>query len=463
MIDTSSPAGALLQKMATDLSDRRAHLTNLEDYYRGVNGIPVHAGRHVRESYQRLMQISRLNLARVIVEATRELMEPIGFRTGADADESGDAEAWRIWQANSLDADHMLVDRATLTMGRSAMMVGPVDPEIGAPLITAEDPREVIVRHDPRRRRKVTAALKLYVDEDAGLDRAVFFPKPGWMVKASRVRSSTDQGCWVENTDMAAWSWDDLPQQLPVQQIPVVEFLNLAGINGNPEGEFEAHLAALDRLTFTVLNRLEAMTMQAYRQRGIKGLPEKDSSGEIIDYSEDFLNGPGELWQLPATAEIWESGVIDLGPILQAEKQDIVSIAGATSTPIQYLFPDDNGGSAEGAQLKREARAFKVQDRCRQQGEDYEQVMSLAFAYAGDARRASRGDMEVIWAPVVRYSLAEKADAAAKFSAAGIDLETIARDVLQKTPQEIARMRGELAAQSLLVGDVDRADTGATF
>ena len=246
-------------------------------------------------------------------------------------------------------------------------------------------------------------------------------------------------------------------------QIPVVEFLNLAGINGNPEGEFEAHLAALDRLTFTVLNRLEAMTMQAYRQRGIKGLPEKDSSGEIIDYSEDFLNGPGELWQLPATAEIWESGVIDLGPILQAEKQDIVSIAGATSTPIQYLFPDDNGGSAEGAQLKREARAFKVQDRCRQQGEDYEQVMSLAFAYAGDARRASRGDMEVIWAPVVRYSLAEKADAAAKFSAAGIDLETIARDVLQKTPQEIARMRGELAAQSLLVGDVDRADTGATF
>ena len=83
MIDTSSPAGALLQKMATDLSDRRAHLTNLGDYYRGVNGIPVHAGRHVRESYQRLMQISRLNLARVIVEATRELMEPIGFRTGA--------------------------------------------------------------------------------------------------------------------------------------------------------------------------------------------------------------------------------------------------------------------------------------------------------------------------------------------------------------------------------------------
>ena len=71
--------------------------------------------------------------------------------------------------------------------------------------------------------------------------------------------------------------------------------------------------------------------------------------------------------------------------------------------------------------------------------------------------------MEVIWAPVVRYSAGRRPTPSAKFHAAGIDLETIARDVLQKTPQEIARMRGELAAQSLLVGDVDRADTGATF
>lgn len=451
MIDTTTPPGRLMQKMANDLRARRPHLTKLESYYRGVNGIPPHAGRHVVESYRRLMELSRLNLARVIVDATRELMEPLGFRTGAVEDEAGDAEAWRIWQANNLDADHMLVDRATLNMGRAAMMVGPVDKEIGAPLITVEDPREVIVRRDPTRRRRVTAALKLFVDDDDGMDRAVFFPQPGWMMRASRKRSSGETGCWVENTDMAAWDWDPAgPQRLPVDAVPVVEFLNLAGIDGTPEGEFEAHLAALDRLTFTVLNRLEAMTMQAFRQRGIKGLPLKDERGEPIDYSADFLSGPGELWQLPATAEIWESGVIDLGPILQAEKQDIVALCGATSTPITYLFPDDNGGSAEGAHLKRESRAFKVRDRCRQQGEDYETVMSLAFAFSGDRQRASRGDMEIIWAPVVRFSLEQKADAVAKFAAAGISLETIARDVLQKTPQEITRLRGELTAQALL-------------
>ena len=141
-------------------------------------------------------------------------------------------------------------------------------------------------------------------------------------------------------------------------QVPVVEFLNLAGINGTPRASSRAHLAALDRVTFTVLNRLEAMTMQAFPSARHQGPPERGSiSGEEIDYSSNFMNGPGRLWQLPQTAEIWESGIIDLGPILQAENRTS-SASAATQTPISTLFPGDNGGSAE-ARSWREARAFK--------------------------------------------------------------------------------------------------------
>lgn len=452
MIDAQTPEGKLFHDLGKELLERRPRLDLLDSYYRGTNGIPMHAGRAVKDSYRRLMELSRLNLARIIVEATREPMDPIGFRTGAVSDELGDGEAWRIWQANSLDADHMLVDRATFSMSRAMVMVGPVDPEIGAPLITPEDPREVIVRHDPARRRKVTCGLKLYVDGD--VDRAVFFPQPGWMMKAVRQRATTDTSTRVQTVE--GFTWEGTAQALPVKSVPIVEFLNLAGIDNTPEGEFEAHLSALDRLNFIVLNRLEIMTMQAFKQRAIKGLALRDpQTNEEIDYSDDFLSGPGELWQLPDTADIWESGVVDLGPILQSEKHEVISLAGATSTPIQYLFPDDNGGSAEGAQLKRESRTFKVRDRCRQQGESWEQTMSLAFAFAGDAQRASRGDMEVIWAPVERYSLEQKADAASKFAAAGIGIETIARDVLQKTPQEITRMRNDLAVDALLAADAE--------
>src|SRR5690606_13605891 len=119
---------------------------------------------------------------------------------------------------------------------------------------------EVIVRHDPARRRKVTCGLKLYVD--GGVDRAVFFPQPGWMLKASRQRTADDRSGRVEQIN--GFQWDGPPERLPVNAVPIVEFLNLAGIDNTPEAEFEAHLASLDRVSYTVLNRLEASTMQAF-------------------------------------------------------------------------------------------------------------------------------------------------------------------------------------------------------
>lgn len=445
MINTQTPnsPGWWFERLFKRLIERQGHYERLDSYYRGTNAIPVHANRQVSDSYQRLMSVSGANFARLIVEATRERMTPLGFRTGSVSDELGDEVAWRIWQANSLDADHMLIDRATLAMGAAYAIVGGVDDEIGAPLITPEDPREVICEVDPARRRKVRAALKVFTDDVFGLERAYVY-LPGFVIRASR-RSTNAVG---QSQNMDGWEWDGDPDPLPAPVVPVVPFFNLVGINGEPEGEFEGHLPTLDRINYTILSRVEAMTMQAYRQRGIKGLPLHDADGDEIDYEGDFLAGPGELWQLPETAEIWESGLIDLNPILQSEKQDIVTLAGATSTPMSYLFPDDAGGSAEGAQLKRESVTFKARDRMRQQGESYEQLMSLALLFAGETERAARGDMEIIWESPERYTLAERADAAAKLNDI-VPVTTIARDVLQYSPQEISRMNAERLAQAL--------------
>src|SRR5690606_30643383 len=151
------------------------------------------------------MEVSRANFARLIVEATRERMTPLGFRTGSVNDELGDEVAWRIWQANSLDADHMLIDRATLSLGAAYAIVGGVDAEVGARIITPEDPREVCALTAPARRRTVTAALKLYVDED--VERAGLSPRPGWVIKGSRRRETGEAGEYVEHIDPAGWDW----------------------------------------------------------------------------------------------------------------------------------------------------------------------------------------------------------------------------------------------------------------
>lgn len=443
MIDTETPnsPGWWFDRLFKRLLDRQGHFDRLDSYYRGTNPIPVHANKNVSDSYRRLMAVSGANFARLIVEATRERMTPLGFRTGSVADELGDEVAWRIWQANSLDADHMMIDRATLSMGAAYAIVGGFDDEIGAPLITPEDPREVICEVDPANRRRVIAAAKVFHDEVYEVDVAYLY-LPGFVLKAYR---KEQEGM---PTDLSGWEWWGDPQQLPVPVVPVVPFAYQPQLRGYPLGEIEPHLPVLDRINYTIMNRLETMTLQAFKQRAIKGVPTTQPDGTEVDYDDLFRQGPGAIWLLPAAADIWESGNVDLGPVRESIKDDARDFCAVTRTPLSYMFPDAAQGSAEGASLTREGLTFKTRDRIGYASESYEATMALAFLMAGDTERAARADLEVIWAPVERYSLTERGQAASQ--AEGLSRRAIQERIWQMTPQEIARNEAELAAEALL-------------
>lgn len=447
MIDTQQPGspGWWLHRLIRKLGDRREHYAMLDSYYTGENSVPVNTTKTVREAYRRLMALGRTNFAELVVEAVRERMAPVGFRTGADGDELGDKEAWRIWQANSLDADFNLILRAKLAMGDSYVIVGGVDPDIDAPLITAEDPREVITEHDPRHRRKVRAALKVFSDDVDSSDWAYLY-LPGKVYRAARERSAE-----VERHEMAweesGWEWDGA-DSLQFEVVPVVRFANRADHFGTSKGEFEPHLPVLNRINYGILNRLEIATLQAFRQRALKGAPTHDAEGREIDYDDIFNMDPAAMWHLPETAEIWESGQVDLGPLLLAHKDDVQDLAAVSRTPLYYLTPDAANGSAEGAGLAREGLVFKTKDRIVETSEDAEAVMALAFMFAGDEQRASRRDMECLWAPPERLSLSERADAASK--APDIPWRTKMTDIWQFSPQAVERMETERVADSIL-------------
>jgi hypothetical protein len=97
---------------------------------------------------------------------------------------------------------------------------------------------------------------------------------------------------------------------------------------------------------------------------------------------------------------------------------------------------------------------FKTTDRITQTGESWEQVMSLAFMFAGDEQRASRGDMEVLWQSPERFGLAQRYDAATKAQAAGVPWRTIMSDVLQFSPQQVDRMESERGTDALFAPSV---------
>lgn len=453
-VDTSDAAGSpgwWLGRLMVRLALQADHAQVLDDYFTGEAALPV-ISPNVKDATRQILGIARTNFAELIVQAVQERMNPVGFRTGAVADPTGDSEAWRVWQANSLDADCHLVHRAQLAMGSGYVIVGGVADDIGAPLITPEDPRQVIAELDPTRRRRVLAALKVWHDDVADVDRAYLY-LPGEVWKASRSNQIAAATASIEPVAISRWGWewdDDTPEALPIDAVPVVPFLNKPDLFSNPKGEYETHLPLLDRINYTVLSRLEIATLQAFRQRAVKGVPVHDERGNEIDYGDIFAADPGAIWQLPETAELWESGQVDLGPLRAAVGDDVEYLAAVTRTPMHYFRPSEANQSAEGAAAAREALVFKCQDRIGQASESWEQVMALAFALAGDVARASRGDMQVLWADPQRFTLNEKTNAAVQAQAAGVPWRTRMSSILQYTPQEIDRMDAERSADAMM-------------
>lgn len=447
--------GWWLARLMRELGEKQARLNLLDSYQKGDPPNPW-GPSNCREIVRNFQKKARANFASLITEATRERMVPTGFRTGAEGDENGDREAWRIWQANALDAVYPVHCRSTRALSEGYAIVGGPDPTIGAPLITFEDPRQVITAHDPANRRRVIAALKVFSNDMVDADLAYLY-LAGYVLTAGRKRASKDS---VVGFDVGGWEWIGVPQRIPVGNglVPVVKFSNRADLAGNCLGEFEDVIDDLDRINLMLLQRLTVAVMQAFRQRAIQGdLPETDLDGQPIDYNNIFESSPGALWQLPAGVEMWESAGVDLTPLLESVQADVRDLGAVTRTPMHYLFPDAANGSAEGASMMREGLIFKVSDRIIGDSDPLEAVMSLAFLFSGDTARAQRSDMEVLWQPPERFSLAEKYSAASQGKAAGVPWRTVMSDTLQFTPQQIERMEAERAMDALYDPDTDGA------
>lgn len=438
-VTTKDSPGWWLDRLGRRLAEQAPDMQTLENYFTGDNVVPTMATKAIRVAYQRLMKMSRTNLAELVVEAVRERINVNGFRTNGQGDELGDKAAWAIWQGNSLDADFSLITRAALAMRCAYAIIGDIDEDTGVPLITPEDPRQVIAEFDPVRRRRALAALKTWREGD---DEIAYLYLPGEVHRFERRAA----------VGAAATSWEPAGdiELLDVPIVPVVRFAGRPDMTGGALGEYESHLGILDRINYQVLSRLEIATLQAFKQRAVKGVPVKDSAGDEINYDEIFSSDPGAMWVLPQTAEMWESGAVDLGPVRLAIKDDVQQLAGVTRTPLFYLSPDAANGSAEGASLAREGLIFKTKDRLTQFGESVEQMMSIAFLMAGDTERAQRSGMQVIWSPPERFTLNERYAAATQALAAGMPWRSVMGKVLQLSPQEIDEMEAERASDALL-------------
>ena len=445
---TGRCGGKQWNREASRIDVARPGLDLLWDYFTGNPPLNrVHEGW--KDYIRGYIRMGRLNAARLLVTSTRNRMNLWGYMTAAAEDEAGDQAAENLLRATGRGFIRDTHD-FMLALGDGYVICTP--PETGRdakrtyPVASAGDPRQVITADDPLTGRP-KYGLNLFRDEWDSADFAyVYFPD-GVIRRAIKQGTSTIRNTPFRLNDKS-WSWDETygvngNYTTPDGLFPIIHFENEHGV-----GEFEEHLDHLDRINDKIFNEWWTSKIQAFRQRAVKNLPDKDDDGADIDYSNMFTASPDEMWQVPGDVEFWESTPVDLNPIVTSIQKDLERLAAVAQQPLHTITPDAANGSAEGASLMREEHLFKINDRIERVDPRHCDVMATLFAFAGDSERSDVTQIRTLWGPTERHALQAKADAASKVKGI-MPNEWIWTEIMQVHPSELPRLRTLMGRQRL--------------
>lgn len=434
----------LLISMLKEISSKKSHYDFLKRYVEGDPPKPAtpDSVNDSWEEFDRFRQKSRTNYAELVVGACLDRTGIRGFRTAAAGDEDGDLEAEKLWDANDMDVRSDRTHSDVFAFGKGYLLANPftkrahdfrpwqaisVNDAVGDPVVA------VTVEHNAMQARDYAYLWMREVD-DNGVGTGKVYCHIAVRDRENRI----GQGGLFQNevplgTYMSQrWVWWQT-RTTDLENIPVIEFQNRGG-----SGEFERHIDVLDRINHMLLQRVVIATMQAFKQRALKGeFPEFDAKGNKIDYDALFPSSPGAMWLIPPESEMWESQQTSIQDILASVKDDVRDLAAVTRTPMTYFSPDAANGSAEGASLQREGYTSKIDDRKARMTGRWRLFMSLMFQINGDTLRSDVTQIEILWTPTEVLSLAERYSAGAQAAGFNLPLKTIMREVLHYTPKQM--------------------------
>jgi hypothetical protein len=401
---------------------------------------------NTREAWVKFQRTARTNWGLLIVEAVVNRLIPIGITVDGSHDSDLAKQAQQAWLRNRMQSVFRDWVRFGLTYRESYLTVW-TDEDKKA-LIAADSMESMRVSVNPLQPWKVRAAVRWWRDLDAGQDEAMVWMNRGRQKFARDISENTtrDTGLPVR---LSEGQWTPNGEAEETSGLPPVIIYN----NPGHAGEFELHIDLIDRINRGILERLTTSAMQAMRQRWLKKekgveLPQKDAKGNDIDYAKLFEPGPGIIWDLPPGVDLGESGTTDITGMLAGSKDDVSQLSAMTRTPFPALMPDNVNQSAVGADAAKDGHIFKCGERLDEAEVGVEAAMALALETEGVDLSGKKVD--VLFKPVDRVTLAEMYTAARDANQAGESWESIARNILGYSPEQIAQDALDRAQQQLL-------------
>lgn len=415
-----------LQKLSKQLSDRQRQLKTYDDYYEGRHPLAF-ASMKFEAAFGGLFKEFADNWCDLVVDAVEERLNVEGFRFGTDT--KGDTRAWRIWQANQLDAESQLAHTEALVHGESFALVW-FGEDDRIPEITIEHPTQVAVAYVAGSRRRRAAALKRWTDDDGFQRATVYLPDALY-----RFRSRT------KRSDIATWA--DLPEVIgeaevlnPLGVVPMVPISNRPRLLVPGRSEIHQIIPIQDAVNKLIADMLVTSEFTAAPQRWAVGLeiPKDPETGQPVAVFQHMVD---RLWTSKSKdTKFGEFTQADLKAFVEGIQMLVQHIASRTRTPPHYFYLKGEFPSGESIKSAETGLVAKARRKMVHFGEGWEEVMRLGFAVIGDKRRARVQNSETIWGDPESRSESEHVDAVLKKRALRVPLRQLWSD-LGYTPTQI--------------------------
>jgi hypothetical protein len=443
----------LLYKRLVEVQQPRAAF--FSDYYIGDHPLPWLAPQ-ARDEFRRILAMTRSNYMGLVVDAMVERATVEGFRVGDDAEaDAADANTWRIWQANNLDADSDAGWLESAITGQSFFLVAPNDADASLPHVWVEHPSQCVVGYEPgTNRRGRRAGLKVWDDEWTGEVHATLYLLVDgllWLFKYKAKRTGVTGHTAVTTWERRPVAGETWPAPGGMSVVPLVENPNNPRLLTGGVSELYDVTDIQDRINKTLADRLITQDYGAFPQKWISAWPDEDDDGNAN--TVDIGRNRAVTTEVAETKfGQWESAPLD--PYSMAKREDVKDIASRTRTPAQYLLGEMSNVNGETLKASESGLISKVRQRQRPWGEAAEEAMRIARGLAG---LSSPGEtrMETIWSDPQYRTEGERTDAALKRFQGGVVPLRQTREDLGYSQTVIDRM--ELADRDAAMDPVTAA------
>ncbi|MGQ0774559.1 MAG: phage portal protein [Pseudonocardiales bacterium] len=453
-------------ELVEELALLRPQFDECELYYNGEPPLAQDPAR-LTEAYRELLEMSRSNWCRLVVDVVAERLVVESIRSTASPE--SDTTAWGWWQANNLDSYSANVHREALKAGIAYVGVWTGARPDAAPRITGQVPTQVHVRYDEDDVRAVDA-VRVWVGRDLHLyctvytDSTVYKYISADPLKRDKTKTYTAVALV---TDITRVEWKPRADaeggpviSNPLGRVPFARFRCNPGLTGNWVSEIYPIRTLQRRINKTTFHRMLTQEFTAFPQRWATGMDiPLDDNGDPVETLDAAID---RVWT--ATSSETQFGQFPAGsaePYLRAEQSDVQALATQSRTPPHYLtggmgvFP-----SGESVRATEYGLFRKVGGHQGIFGEGWSDTIRLSALAAKNDQLAEDDGIDVVWANVEARSEGEIVDSLLKMSTLGVP-----RRVLWErwgaTPQEVARWTEEVAREAEAIANLPEVGPGA--